>query len=101
MNIDKTTLDSTIVFGSTFGTGGGAGAGVTAREGCPEPPKLENSEEKNPPPPVAAAGFGGSFLGCGFSVPAMYTHCITSALIDKAEKTGLAIDKMQVKTTRQ
>ena len=61
-NMDSTTLLSTIVFGSTCGTGVGAGAGVRVRDGAPDPPvKDEKSDEKKPPPP--AAGFGGSFLG--------------------------------------
>ncbi len=84
VKIDKTTLDSTTILGSTFGTGGGGGAGVTVRDGWLDDVKLENSEEKNPPPPPPATGFGGSFLGCAFSEPAMYTHCMTSALIERA-----------------
>ena len=58
--MDKTTLDSTIVHGSTCGTGDGAGEGVMFLDGTPGPVNDENRDEKNPPP---LEGLGSSCLG--------------------------------------
>lgn len=87
--IDKETLVSLIVRGSTTCTGSG-GSGVVTRWGVSPPPMFERRDEKKPPLEAGLEGF--TTGGLGFSVPDEYTQRMTSAFICSAEETSIKLD---------